>query len=156
MNEQDLIYICTIIGNLAGLPIRLYESDDLAFYHSLINLPKDPFNVHKAKVFEIKAHVGYYITSIFNYYGIINYGEYKIVIGPSRQVAATEQELKQLAFYADVPPEQTDAFVSAMKALVAMPFESIIQMLCVVNFILNGEKLNSRRQKTVYAACNSV
>ena len=144
MNQEDLIYVCTSIGNLAGLPIRLYRNDELVFYHSLVNLPKDPFVVHKDKAFEIKDHIGYYITSIFNYYGMINYGDYRIVIGPSRQVPASDRDLRQLAFYAEVDPDQISAFVSAMKSLVPMPFESIIQMLCVVNFVLNGEKSGLR------------
>ncbi len=141
MNEQDLQYVCTAIGNLSGIPIRLFRDDEIILYYQIVGLPKDPFFSHKDPIFAIKDHVGYYITSIFNYYGIVNFAPYRIVIGPSRQIPASEQELKELAFYTDVPPEETDIFVSAMRSIVNMPFESIIQMLCVVNFILNGEKL---------------
>ncbi len=140
MNEDDLLYLCTAIGTLSGIPIRLFKNEELVFYHQLVGLPKDPFFAHKDEIFAIRDHVGYYITSIFDYYGIVNYDAYRIIIGPSRQIPATEQELRETAFYTDVAPNDTGAFVSAMRSIVTMPFESVIQMLCVVNFALNGEK----------------
>lgn len=45
MKNFDLQYICTAIGNLSGIPVRLYEEDKLIFCHSLVNLPKDPILV---------------------------------------------------------------------------------------------------------------
>ena len=40
-----------------------------------------------------------------------------------------------------VTQKQIDAFVLGMKSIVRMPLESILQMLCVVHYVLNGEKL---------------
>ena len=42
MNDVDLRYLCTTIGNLAGIPIRVFEDGVQTFYHSVIFLPKDP------------------------------------------------------------------------------------------------------------------
>ena len=77
----------------------------------------------------------------FSYYGIINSGETKIVLGPAQEVSASRQELRELAFQADVPAGEVEAFISAMGSIVRMPLESVLQMLCTVNYILNGEKL---------------
>ena len=33
----DLEYLCTVIGNMAGVPIRIYENNELKFYHSLVD-----------------------------------------------------------------------------------------------------------------------
>lgn len=141
MEELDMNYLCTVMGNLSGVPIRLYEGDDLVFFYSSVYLPKDPIVVYKEKIWEIHAHVGYYATRHFNFYGIVNCGRKKLIIGPTCQVASSEQELRELAFRADVPPEDTKAFILGMKSIVRMPVESILQMLCTINYIWNHEKL---------------
>ena len=141
MKNLDIPYLCTIIGNLSGIPIRLYEGEDRIFYHALVNLPKDPVELYRADIWKITDHVGYYATDIFNYYGIINFGTRKIILGPTQQLGNTDQELRELAFKLDVPPEETDDFLTGMKSIIRMPLESIMQTLCTMNYILNGEKL---------------
>ena len=42
MENPDLKYLCTVIGNLSGVPIRIYEDGKPSFYYSLIRLPADP------------------------------------------------------------------------------------------------------------------
>ena len=142
MENLDLSYLCNIIGNLAGVPIRYYRGESLQYYHSLVRLPKDPMEVYRRDIWSIRSHVGYFVTDHFNYYGIVNAGEIKIVIGPTRQTENTTQELRELAFRADVPPEETEDFVSAIKSILRMPLESIMQILCTMNYILSGEKLS--------------
>lgn len=141
MKKYDMNYLCTIIGNLSGIPVRLYEDDTLVFFYSAVYLPKDPIVVYREKLWNIRSHVGYYATRHFNFYGIVNSGRHKLVIGPTRQVANSEQELRELAFRADVPPEDTETFVAGMKSIVRMPAESVLQMLCTINYIWNNEKL---------------
>lgn len=141
MKNLDIPYLCANIGNLSGVPIRLYEGGELVFYHALVNLPKDPVELYREDICKITDHVGYYATDIFNYYGIINFGTKKIILGPTRQLGNTDQELRALAFRLDVPPEETDDFLMGMKSIIRMPLESIMQVLCTMNYILNGEKL---------------
>lgn len=142
MQELDLTYLCTVIGNLAGVPIRCYRGQELIFYHSFVQLPKDPMEVYRRDIWAIETHIGYYVTPHFNYYGIVNSGNLKLIIGPTRQTENSTQELRELAFRADVPTEEVVDFVAAMKSILRMPLESILQMLCTVNYVLNGEKLS--------------
>lgn len=141
MKSIDLRYICKVIGNLSGVPIRVYRGDELLFYHSIIGLPKDPMEVYREDIRRVTAHVGYFVTRHFHYYGIINSGDTKIVIGPTRQIPDNDQELRELAFRADVAVEDTEEFVEGMKCIVRMPLESVMQILCTINYILNDEKL---------------
>ena len=39
MENIDLQYLCTVIGNLSGVPIRLYEGENLLFSYSFVTLP---------------------------------------------------------------------------------------------------------------------
>ena len=144
MQKADLKYFCTVIGNLSGIPIRLFQDNEQIFYHALTRLPRDPMVLHREALWQIQTNVGYFVTEDFYYYGIVNSGQVKVIIGPTRQVAASDQELRKLAFQADVPQEDVDAFMSGMKEIVRMPLESVMQMLCIVSYILNGERLELR------------
>lgn len=136
----DLVYLCKNIGNLCGIPIRIYHGEEQIFYYSLVNLPKDPILLYEKEIHKIRDSIGYFSTEYFYYYGVVNFRENKIVVGPTRQLPDVDQELRELAFRADVPAADTDAFVINMKSILHMPLESIMQMLCTVNYLLNGEK----------------
>ena len=155
MKEIDLRYICTVIGNLSGVPIRIFEGDELTFYHALVYLPKDPMELYREDIWRIKGNVGYFVTRHFHYYGIVNSGSTKIVLGPTRQITHNVQELQELAFRADVPADETEDFVTGMKSIISIPLESILQILCTINYILNGEKLELKdmRSKTACGSC---
>lgn len=141
MEHLDLPYLCTVIGNLSGIPIRLFRGEELVFYHSVVNLPRDPMLDYWEDIRRIGEHMGYFTTRHFHYYGVVNSGGWKVVLGPTRQVTGTDQELRELAFRADVPPEAVEGFVLGMKSIVHLPLDSVMQILCTVNHVLNGEKL---------------
>ncbi len=141
MENIDLEYLCTTIGNLAGIPIRIFEDRVQTFYHSVVYLPKDPMSLCREDIFALTNHVGYCVTPQFHYYGVVNSGSSKIVVGPTRQIGETEQELRELAFRLDLSGEKADAMISGMRNIVRMPMESVLQMLCTINYVLNDEKL---------------
>lgn len=142
MNLSGLEYICNAVANLSGIPVRLMYGGERVFLSSVVDLEKDPALSCMGDIMSVKDTVGYYVTGHFDYYGIVNSGAYKLVIGPTRQTEPSDVDLKELAFAIDIPPENIGNFVRSMKSIVTMPFESVIQMLCVINFALNGEKLN--------------
>jgi len=139
--ELDLEYLCTVIGNLAGVPIRIYENDMLSFYYSLVQLPKDPATLWEKELLSIKEPVGYFITPDFDYYGISNYKDQTIVIGPARQSVPEEQYLHRLAFDLSVGPDDMQTFLSSMKVIIHMPLESILQILCTIHYVITGKKI---------------
>ena len=141
MTSIDLRYLCTTIGNLAGIPIRIFEDDTQIYYYSVVYLPKDPMVLCRTEVFAIGDHVGYCVTPQFHYYGVVNSGRVKIVVGPTRQISETDQELRELAFRLDLSGDEADAMISSVRSIVRMPMESVLQMLCTINYVLNGEKL---------------
>lgn len=141
MENLNLPYLCTIIGNLSGVPIRLFKEKEQVFYHSVVKLPCDPMMAHWEDIFQIKEHTGYFTTQHFHYYGVVNSGQWKVVLGPTRQVSSTDQELRELAFLANVPPEDMENFVQGMKSIVCFPLDSVMQILCTINHVLNGETL---------------
>ncbi len=142
MEKIDLAYLCTMIGNLCGIPVRVFEGEAQTFYYSTVRLSRDPLILYKDAIGRIQNHVGYLVTTHFHYYGIVNSGNTKIIIGPSRQITGDDQELRELAFRLDIPKEERGEFVQSMKSIVPMPLESIVQIMCTINYVLNEEKLS--------------
>lgn len=142
MENIDYEYLCTVIGNLSCVPIRLFRGEKQVFYHAVVSLPEDPIKPYLKDILSITSHIGYYVTPDFFYYGIVRSGESTIAIGPSMQVKADDQTLKELAFRCDVVREDIQDFVAGMKAILPLPLDSILQMLCAMNYVMNGEKLD--------------
>lgn len=143
MSIEDVKYIASNIGNLSGIPVRIYEEREKIFYYSIIELPIDPISLHEEEIFKTKGHVSYFLDSFFYYYGIISFGNYKLVVGPSRQISIAEQEVKEYAFANNIDSEHYNDFVNGIKAIINMPLASLLQMLCITNFVLNkGEKIS--------------
>ena len=141
MKKEDLVYLCTVIGNLSGIPVRLYRNDRLSFYHSIVSLPKDPVVLEKKEISVQNDHILFHVTPGFFYYGTVCSGEYRIVIGPSRQAAAQDQELKDMAFELGLSADDVHDFISGMKQIIRLPLESMMQMMCAINFMVNHEKV---------------
>ncbi|HOO27404.1 MAG TPA: helix-turn-helix domain-containing protein [Lachnospiraceae bacterium] len=136
----DLKYLCTAIGNMSGIPVRIYQNNRLSFFHSLVTLPKDPILLHEHDILAVTDAIGYYITPAFDYYGIAHIQKNTVVIGPSGMSVKTEQELRKEAFELAVDPEKTEEFLSSMKLIVHMPLESLLQILCTVYYVMTGQK----------------
>lgn len=142
MKKLDLSYLCGTIGSLCGFPVRLYEGNELVFKVDHSGLKYDPIQASQADLFALPDHIGTYITPRYYFYGVVSSGETRLIIGPTRQLPATEQQLRELAFLSNVPSEDTNEFIQAMRSLVPMPLESLQQILCTMNYVINGEKLS--------------
>ena len=140
MKNIDLKYIATTIANLANIPIRIYENNEQIFYYATMNLTVDPIILNISEILKIEDHISYYINHAFFYYGIINYDKFKIILGPSFN-NISDETIKNLAFNCNLDNDSYNDFYKAIKAIMPMPLNSIMQILCTINYILNDEKL---------------
>ncbi len=141
MKQIDHAYLCRALTHLSGVPTRIFEGETLLESVFPIPLPRDPMAVCRAEVLAVREHVGYYMTPRFYCYGVINAGEWKIVVGPTAQITPGDRTLRELAFQADVPEAEAAAFVDGMKQITRAPLEALLSLLCTVNYLLSGEKL---------------
>lgn len=142
MKRIDLKYVTRSIGDLAGVPVRIYEDGKSVFFHSRQDFPTDPIKPYLESVLSVGGNIGYFVTPYFNYYGVVRSGKCAIVIGPSRLTPMREKDIRELAFSCDVEVGKVDRFIAAMRGLVQMPLESILEILCTVNHVLSGDKLS--------------
>ena len=140
----DFDYLCRITAHLSGIPVRVYEGDNLVSFHSPVALPRDPMVLYREPIWRITDHVGYYLTEDFFCYGVVTSGEIRFIVGPTRQLPASDQTLRELAFRMGLGKEEAEECRRSMKAIVPMPVESLLQMLCAINYMVNGEKRELR------------
>ena len=137
----DFNYLCRITANLSGIPVRVYKGEEQLSFHSPVTLTRDPMLLCRKQLWQISDHVGYFLTEQFYYYGILTSGEIRLIVGPTRQLPASDQELREFAFRMGLNKEDAEEFSRSMKAIVNMPVESLLLMLCSINYMVNGEKL---------------
>ena len=142
MKQKDIEYIATNMSNLSGIPVRLYKNKEKIFYYSINNLTVDPILIDENKVFNSNKSVSYFINDFSYYYGVLSFKEYKLVLGPTRQVPISNQELMNLAFELEINQNELEDFKNNMKIIVHIPLASLLQMLCITNYIFNNEKLS--------------
>lgn len=138
---KDFNYICETMGNLSGIPVRIYDGTEEVFFYSMVKLPKDPMLIYKNEILAIEEPISYFATKNLNYYGIFNIENKKIIIGPTRLIPNSQQELYDIAFLADITPKDMPAFLAGMKAIVGLPLERLLQMLCLLHYLITGDKI---------------
>ena len=142
--RADYDYLCRVTANLSGIPVRVFRGDELLSFHSPVSLVRDPVLLCREQLWSVREHVGYCMTEHFYYYGILTSGEIRFVVGPTRLLPASDQELREFAFLMELAGEDAEDFCRSIKAIVNMPLESLLLMLCSVNYTVNGEKLELR------------
>ena len=140
----DFDYLCRVTANLSGIPVRVYQAEEQISFHSPVALIRDPMLLCKEQLWDIRDHVGTYLTEHFYYYGVLTSGETRFIVGPTRQLPASDQELREFAFHVGLNKEDAEEFGRSIKAIVNMPVESLLLMLCSINYMVNGEKLELR------------
>ena len=144
MESIDLRYICSAINRLSSVPVRIYDGGVQVFFQSVFPLPVDPIRPYEKRILASPDKVGYLITEDFDFYGLVRHGRTSIVIGPSRQSLRTPQELQRLAFDLDIPRQEVPQFIAAVGAILPLPLDFMLEILCMVNHVLCGEKLQLR------------
>ena len=138
----DYEYIFSKMSDMSGLPVRIYTGRHLDAMFSIAPLIADPAEKYRDTLLRRKEHVSYFVAENMDYYGVLKTGNKTMIIGPSRTVPYTPQEISDMAFDLGVTGKDFDAFSRSMKTLLPMPLGTILQMMCSVNYSLNGEKLN--------------
>ena len=142
MSAIDDSYFARSMARLSAIPLRVYEGNEELYHFYPAPLPRDPAALCLREIFSVTGHVGYYAAPEFLVYGIVNAGNRRFVFGPAFQIMTDDQQLREMAFRLGVPKEDTASFTAGMRAIAPLPPETLLQILCAVNHVLNGgEKL---------------
>ncbi len=142
MLNIDLTYLANSLANLSGVPVRIYKNSKQIYFSSIIPLIKDPAQLIQDDLLTKTNDIGYITTPDFFYYGYVRYKSNLLVIGPSRLIAPDNTTLNNLAFELGIEKDFLDEFINAMKSIITMPLESILESLIMFNYILNNKKIS--------------
>ncbi len=140
MNKEDRIYMCQMVANLTGLPVRYTVGDKMIFQFSPVSFERDPMELHMQELQRITDSIGYYMTSEFLYYGFIKQQNELFLIGPTSEVPLSQSLIKKMGFELGLTGNDLTGFEHSMQSLACMPITSTLQILCAINFGFYGEK----------------
>lgn len=141
MKDFDLDYLIKNVADLCSIPIRYYKSNGETIVYTRVELKIDPFDYVKNEVFNLKNNIDYYVTKNNFYYIITQNKDEKIVIGPSAFTQPQDYELNRIIFELKLSPEEGISFKNTMKTIIPYPIETLLQIACSINYVLNNEKV---------------
>lgn len=141
MNKQDYQYICEHFANISRIPIRLYKDKKPQIYKNPTTFPSDPGAPYIDELLCITKKISYYITNIYHYYGVINFGNYTLLIGPTYQLPPSRSQIHDYMFSLGIHQNYHEQYQLFLASITTMPLETFVHLLCLVNFYLTGEKI---------------
>ncbi|MFD1452663.1 helix-turn-helix domain-containing protein [Oceanobacillus sojae] len=142
MNLSDLEFICESMANVSGFPIRLFDSGRLSSRFKMHNLDPDPLIIYQDEMMSRNENISYHITPYLQYFGVINYKKFTIIIGPVGQCNLNRQEENDYAFLLGISYSDFKKLLQGMNAIPLIPLENFLHILLLVNFYLNDERLD--------------
>ncbi len=140
----DYEYMALSLANLSGLPVRVYRDGQFAgLYHHTAFKPDLAILEEKAIV-QNPANVSYYMTDNFLFYGLFRAPKdgVSFVIGPVPHMQVNSGAVRQILRSIGEPQSRSAELLSYLHALPAYPLRNFLQILCTINYFINGEKVN--------------
>lgn len=137
----DYEYLAASLSSLAGLPVRLYRDGEFAGLYHHTKFKPDLAILEEEHIFANPGNVSYYMDENFLYYGLFRAERRAValIIGPVAHSPVNHtlavRILRAMGENIGRAGELTDYF----SAIPAYPLRNFLQILCTVNYFLNGE-----------------
>lgn len=142
ITREEHIYISRQFANMFGFPVRLYDKNELVFFHSTANLIADPVSLCFDEIIKRSEEISYYVYDNIFYYGIVNCGQYKFVTGPVSELQLSDYECNKIGFLLGIENSDIPLFISSMKSLSGIHLDTLIQAIILYNFSVNKTMYN--------------
>lgn len=142
--QTDHEYMALSLANLSGLPVRLYREGRFAgLYHHTAFKP-DLAILEEEAIFQNRANVSYHMTDSFLFYGLFRApGDgVCLVIGPVPYAQIDSRAAGQILRSIGEPQSRRGELMNYLMALPAYPLRNFLQILCTINYFINGEKVD--------------
>lgn len=140
----DFSYLAASLAALSSLPVRLYLGGQLAGHYHHAEFSPDPAQMEEAAILGNQGKVSYHLNENLLVYGLFRAPRAKaaLIIGPVSQgrvgIATVHSLLRRMGESTARTGELADYFMS----MPAYPLRNFLQILCTVNYFINGEKLD--------------
>lgn len=141
---MDYIYLSESLASLTGLPVRLYSEGKFTHLYHHTKFKPDLAITEEENIFRNPGNVGYYMDENFLYYGLFRSRQdgIALVIGPVVQTAVDHALAVRILRNMGESIARAGELREYFSAMPAYPLRNFLQILCTVNYFLNGEKLD--------------
>ena len=141
MKDIDLDFFIKNIADLCAVPIRYFVDGSFKNIYSTVEIKIDPFEFVKGEIFKLEKHIDYFTSKNNFYYVIVQNENTKIIIGPSFFNIPEDYTLNRICFEFNLNREDSISFKNTIKTINRFPLETLLQIACSLNYILNDEKI---------------
>ena len=140
--STDYAYLAHSIASLASLPVRLYRDGVFQGLYHHSKFKPDPAILEEPNIFRSSDSVSYYIDENFLYYGLfrVKNDSAALLIGPVSQTPVSTSEAAKILRSMGEPAERARELVDYFSSVPSYPLRTFLQILCTVNYFINGEK----------------
>ena len=142
--NTDYGYLAYSLSSLAGLPVRLYRDGEFCglFHHT--KFKPDLAILEEPNIFRSNDSVSYYMDENFLYYGLfrVRKDNAALLIGPVSQMPVTQPAAVKILRAMGEPAGRAKELMAYFSTIQAYPLRTFLQILCTVNYFINGEKLD--------------
>jgi len=140
--EFDYEYICRNLGHLTGLETRVFRGGELLDCYRFCELFCDLAVLVANKRRNFLGTAAWFGAPGGTVFGVIRAPEeIEIVIGPVSPLAPGERQLREILRAMGEPDERLRDLRRYFSSMVPYPLETFLQIICFVNYSLNGEKM---------------
>lgn len=142
--QTDYEYLASSLASLASLPVRLYRGGVFCGLYHHTKFKPDLAIGKEPEIFRNRESVSYYMDENFLYYGLfrVQKADVALLIGPVAQtpvdLSAAGRILRSMGEHASRRKELVEYFSS----MPPYPLRTFLQILCVIHYFINGQRLN--------------
>lgn len=140
--DTDYGYLAYSLSSLAGLPVRLYRDGIFQGLYHHTKFKPDLAILEEPNIFRSTENVSYYIDENFLYYGLfrVKKDAVALLIGPVSQMSVTTSAAAKILRSMGEPANRAKELTDYFSAMPAYPLRTFLQILCTINYFINGEK----------------
>lgn len=140
--DTDYGYLAHSLSHLAGVPVRLYRGGVCAGLYHHTQFQPDLAIREETNIFRGEGSVSYYMDENFLYYGLfrVKNAEVALVVGPVAQTPITNAAAGKILRSLGEPAGRIRELADYFSGMPAYPLRTFLQILCTVNYFINGEK----------------
>ena len=140
--DNDHEYLAASLSSLTGLPVRLYREGNFQGLYHHTKFKPDLAILEEERIFRNPGRVSYYMDENFLYYGLFRVKEEDtaLLIGPVLQMPVDTAGAVKILRSMGESNRRARELTDYLSALPPYPLRTFLQILCTVNYFINGEK----------------
>ena len=140
--NTDYDYLASSLSTLAALPVRLYRDGIFQGLYHHTKFKPDLAILEEPNIFRSNESVSYYMDENFLYYGLfrVKKDAVALLIGPVSQMPVNNSLAAKILRFMGEPASRAKELVDYFSTIPSYPLRTFLQILCTVNYFINGEK----------------